>query len=462
MNIGGKLRAADLGGLPSWREIGMFAPAIVPQPLQAQLSTDDAQVWQRSATPLTGRMIRVGTAVLGLGVGLAVAGPSGVVLAGLAMVPLLAAPFLTARWLRARQSQISARVDGRTIARLNEMRGHWVVRYFAPHAWAPLFEARVQLQLGNGRAAARAFADTQRLSALGTSEALVLGRAEGHLIAGEKKEAVELLDTYAQGTQLSANAHLLLGVAYLGDSGRAKMALAPLTSAQSTLGDDPRCRAALVLAQDRHGKSEDVARGLAEIKDLLDAAPGQDTVLADLLKRVRKLARSRERASGKRRSAKPVATTAAKPSSHATSVAESRKKKERKKRKSKREREREKKRGDKRNKPIDGKSAQAPQLVASRRPGAPIGPGPARGSEMSSRPATPRREPKSLAIEVSVDAAVVASTVALPPVPTVSRTRFTAPQLSQRGTTATQTTPGLDADWDAILEDNAQGDQTES
>lgn len=277
--------------LPDRREIGIFARTVVAESRIAPPPIVDDRVWQRSALPLSGRLIRYGAAATGALIGGIVGGVAGIVMFVVAAAPVLVVPVIVAAKLRSITAELVGG-DGRAIARLHTLRELPWLRHFAPNAWAPAQEARLQLALGNGKAAARAFADVERLTAERDDESLTLARAHAHLLVAERKEALALLEPLAERGRLSDRGKFVLAVAYLGDGSRAKLALPILEELADRIGDDPAHRVALLLARARFAdprlRTEDVATRVGELD--LDAI-AEDAVLADIVKRLRKLVR---------------------------------------------------------------------------------------------------------------------------------------------------------------------------
>ncbi len=210
---------------------------------------------------------------------------------------------------------------------LKALRGRWAVRIFAPVAWISLQEGKLQLCLDDGRAAAKAFAATARLSRVsGKKPELLSAQAHGLLMAGDRREARMMLQTLAKTETLAARDQLNLGIALVLENGDPGEAEERLSSARETFGDHPRLLAALALAMEKS------KRGGAEALKLFRAARAviqteedrsevaRDLLALELLKRGRKVFRAQLRGKEKRVRTKSVDKLVRAPAPASTAV----------------------------------------------------------------------------------------------------------------------------------------------
>ncbi|MBK8235465.1 MAG: hypothetical protein IPK74_07930 [Deltaproteobacteria bacterium] len=297
-------------------------------------------VWSRGGRPLGGMVLRLGVGATFLLLALLI--PEPVTRIVFAIAGLIVLVFLGPIMDR-RLGTIAEAIDrvdrGRANTWLGSLEKLRVVQMFAPHAWVALQKGRLHLVVGNGRAAAKSLSDCARISGATGHAALISGQAHGLLLAGDRKEARELLQELEKQQKLGARDHLDLGIALLEDVGRTAVAKQHLDLAREQLGGHPRVLAALALALAR---GDDTTAAL----ELLDAAQAHDDLEDDelareLLKRARKALRPALDAAEKRaRKAKQATEIAARPAAAAPSRTEAKKdrKDRRKERREKRQR----------------------------------------------------------------------------------------------------------------------------
>ncbi|MCX4244052.1 tetratricopeptide repeat protein [Paraliomyxa miuraensis] len=248
-------------------------------------------VWSRSGRPLQGRLTRVmfgSTLVL---IGLAMPWPVvayPLILAGVLGFVLI--PVLSDLLIERRTPSIRAATKGTAQGLLEALDQSVVVTAFAPDAWVTLQRGRLHLALGDGRAAAQAFADTARIVRDPDLPALRSAQARALMLAGDRAAAREHLQALEKADALSSRDRLDLGVVMLGEAARADQAREHLQAAYEGLGQHPQAAAALAVALARAGEEE---RAL----ELLQAAETEagdgdgDELLQDLLKRAQKVLR---------------------------------------------------------------------------------------------------------------------------------------------------------------------------
>ena len=287
----------------------------VPDPTQAQVP---AQLWLRSGRPMFGTAIRVYVA-FSIIVSALIFVPRGPVLWGMLGAGVLAFvlfPLVVQGLLAPLERRVLAAGRREATPLLQEVRARGLVRRFAPHAWLTLQEGRLHLRRGDGRAAARAFTETLRLSRNADSPALISAQAQALLLADQPEQARELLVALGRRQALGAGDQLTLGLALLGGKGNGREALAHVQAAQAGLGDLPRVLAALALALHRADQAEAGLVALQQAQDSLGSEP--DPFDEALIQRGVKLLRTAQKAQdrrerkgqGKRERVEPVARVA--------------------------------------------------------------------------------------------------------------------------------------------------------
>ncbi|MEE9382406.1 MAG: hypothetical protein V3V08_03215 [Nannocystaceae bacterium] len=376
---------------------------------------------------------------------LALGGVAGYAVGAAALIPLFAAAPIAAALLRRAQRGLDARSKSHARRALDEMRGSWLARYFAPHAWVPLQQARVQLRLGNGRAAAKAFAEVRRLTHCEADADLVAGEAEGRLMAGDRKDALALFAEIAAPERFSARGRLHLGIAWLSDGGRAKLAVQHLEAAREQIGGGERGAAALVLAYHRVGRMEEALALGAQLAE--SGASQDDPLTADLVKRAHKVLRTTRRARRPKRAGdreRRVSSTRAPDGSNRPKSAAS---PGRKRKKGRRTRKREKP-GPAREaaeREVAARAAVEREVAPHSGPVLPAPPRLATAPGFHASVALPSRTSRDRP-------AVPPGTVGLPPVPTVEKRRLglLPPVVSKPASTTVLA--GAHDGWDELLE----------
>ncbi|HWB73394.1 MAG TPA: hypothetical protein VG755_00535 [Nannocystaceae bacterium] len=256
-------------------------------------------VWSRGSRPWPGRALRFGFASLFLGLALAVPDLTTrlIFVATGVLALLFIQPLMDSRLEAIGRAigEADRRRASRLLASLDTQR---LVVLFASHGWVALQRGRLNLVLGNGRAAAKSFFDASRILGVPGLPALVSAQAHALMMAGDRKEARPLLQTLEKGELLSPRDRVDLGLALLEESGRASAARTQLEAAREQLGGHPRVLAGLALA---YARTDDGNEGLA----LLEAAEkadgiADDEIATELVKRARKALRPVMEAAEKR------------------------------------------------------------------------------------------------------------------------------------------------------------------
>jgi hypothetical protein len=301
-------------------------------------------VWSKGSRPLVGRALRFGAASLFFMFALVIPDLTVrlvfVVLGVLAL--LFLQPLMDSR-LEAIGREIGEADRRRASKLLAQLDFRRVVVFFASHGWVALQRGRLNLVLGNGRAAAKAFFDASRILGAPELPALMSAQAHALTIAGDRKEARPLLQALEKRELLSPRDRIDFGLALLEESGRAAQARAHLEAAREQLGGHPRVLAGLALACAR---TDDGTEGLA-LLETAEAADGlaDDEIATELVKRAKKALRPVIEAAEKRQR---KARAAAVPSSERAAAAEPASAKSSKKdRKDRRKERREKRRAAK-------------------------------------------------------------------------------------------------------------------
>jgi hypothetical protein len=269
----------------------------VPDPTQAQVP---AQLWLRSGRPMFGTAVRVYVAFAIIAGGLIFV-PRGPVLWGMiggGVLAFVLFPLVIQGLLAPLERRVLAAGRREATPLLQEVRARGLVRRFAPHAWLTLQEGRLHLRRGDGRAAARAFTETLRLSRSADTPALISAQAQALVIAEQPEQARELLQALGRRQALSAGDQLTLGLALLGGKGNGREALAHIQAAQAGLGDLPRVLAALALALHRADQAEAGLVALQQAQDSL--GPDPDPFDEGLVQRGVKLLRTVQKAQERR------------------------------------------------------------------------------------------------------------------------------------------------------------------
>ncbi len=254
------------------------------------------ELWRQSGTPIYGWLIRGWVAVVLIAGGGVIASVTGSVyawaLAPVGIAVFFAIPTLVESLVL---NRLAAKVDSveqshdadKGHAVLDELRNNATVKMLAPHGWFRVQEGRVHLAVGDGRAAAKAFAEAERVSTHASDKyPLISARAHALVLAGDRKQARELLAKLRKADALSDLDHLNFGVVLLSEAGHNQEALGHLQQAREAFNDDPRVLAGLVLALQRCDRPEEAAALLGEAEAAVEAS--KDQLAQDLLKRAKK------------------------------------------------------------------------------------------------------------------------------------------------------------------------------
>ena len=156
-----------------------------------------AEVWSKSGRPWQAQAMRFGLPAILLTASLfAAPGSTGFfVVIGVAVVILFGLlPVIDLYLGRIERQVLAARSRDDADKVLKKLRDDAFVQQFSPLAWRRLQEARIQLLLEDGRAAARGFNEAARLSGVGADKQRPLKRAEAENTAVR----VDLSDQRAQ------------------------------------------------------------------------------------------------------------------------------------------------------------------------------------------------------------------------------------------------------------------------
>lgn len=248
-------------------------------------------VWRRSKRPARGTFFRFTFALTFVLLGVGIPWPEAkLALVALGVAAFVALPALIdARLERIEREELLGADRAKASALLRGLEQRRLVALFAPHAWVSLQKGRLHLRLGDGRGAARAFAEAARLSGDPEQPALMSAQAHALTISGDRRDARALLGKLENEGTLGPHDHLNLGINLI-EGGRAKQALEHLETAASVLVEHPRVAAARSLALAKADRLEEAleaytqAEGLDGLED--------DALAPDLLKRARKALRS--------------------------------------------------------------------------------------------------------------------------------------------------------------------------
>ncbi|MCA9715031.1 MAG: tetratricopeptide repeat protein, partial [Myxococcales bacterium] len=255
---------------------GELPPVVVPPHL-----------WMRSGRPGPGRVLHYGVplafAVIGLTAD-STAAKMSLIGAGLLLWVLI--PAVTQNALEKIGRTIEGASRRRAGSLLRTLRGRPLVSLFAPYAWVTLQEARLHLKLGDGKAAARAFAETARLCRQPDAVMLVSAQAHALVVAGDRKNARRLLNKLLKAKLVGPRDQLDLAIVLLTTSEKkARQALAYIEAARKTIGDHPRLVAAHAVALLQLEKVDKASEMLERAQIYLQEDP--DPVVDDLVRRGR-------------------------------------------------------------------------------------------------------------------------------------------------------------------------------
>jgi tetratricopeptide (TPR) repeat protein len=195
-------------------------------------------------------------------------------------------PALTQNALTKIERTIESASRRRAGALLRTLRSRLFVSVFAPRAWVSLQEARLHLKLGDGKAAARGFAETARRCRQPDAVMLVSAQAHALVVAGDRKNARKLLNKLSKAKLLSPRDQLDLAIVLLTTSEKkARQALAYVDAARKTIGEHPRLIAAHALALLQLEKVDEASEQLERAQIFLQEDP--DPVVDDLVRRGR-------------------------------------------------------------------------------------------------------------------------------------------------------------------------------
>ncbi len=255
---------------------GELPPVVVPPHL-----------WMRSGRPGPGRALHYGVPLTFAAIGLtAETTAAKMSFIGVGLLLWVLIPALTQNALERIGRTIENASRRRAGSLLRTLRGRPLVSLFAPYAWVTLQEARLHLKLGDGKAAARAFAETARLCRQPDAVMLVSAQAHALVVAGDRKNARRLLNKLLKAKLVGPRDQLDLAIVLLSTSEKkARQALAYIEAARKTIGEHPRLVAAHALALLQLEKVDKASALLEKAQIYLQDDP--DPVVDDLVRRGR-------------------------------------------------------------------------------------------------------------------------------------------------------------------------------
>jgi tetratricopeptide (TPR) repeat protein len=268
------------------------------------------EVWRRGKRPGRGMFIRAMSASTLALTGLAM--PTlqmQVALLAIAAIVFAMLPVLTDSRLASIENEVQWADRSQATKLLETLEQRRLVALFAPFAWVQLQKGRLHLRLGDGRGAARAFAEAARLCGQPEQPALLGAQAHGLTLSGDRKEAHALLRTLEQRDALTPYDRLNLGIVLI-EEGRAKQAAEHLEGAAEVLDQHPRALAAFALALAKAERVDEAAEVFERAEAIEDL--DEDALAPDLLKRARKALRGAEPKSPRRSAEAAPAKTKAK------------------------------------------------------------------------------------------------------------------------------------------------------
>jgi tetratricopeptide (TPR) repeat protein len=214
---------------------------------------------------------------IGVSVGFALAGIAGWFLSrSMGMRPL--------HRLDGEVRETSSAAGARTL--LASLRERKSVEWFAPANFTPLMEGRLQLRIGDFRAAAAAYARAGQASvAPEAARSMHAAQAHALVMAGDHKEALAQLSELGDLKDFDPQVRLDLAIAKLSIPGSTKGVVDELEALEGGLAAHPRALAAKSVALHREG---DTDGAIACFERLAAQETRADPVLHALVKRARK------------------------------------------------------------------------------------------------------------------------------------------------------------------------------
>jgi len=219
--------------------------------------------------------------------GVVASGSTRVVLIGVGVICLVLIPALIQHRLEALADRVLSATREQALELRRSLKSRPLVSLFAPSAWVTLQDAQLALRLGDGKVAAQLFAETARRCRRPDAVMLVSAQAHALVVANERPEARELLNTLASAKLLGPRDQLDLGIVMLLDSNKkSRQAMAYLEAARKTIGDHPRVGAAMALGLQRAERVDEAAELLEKAQISLQEEP--DAVVEVLVHRARR------------------------------------------------------------------------------------------------------------------------------------------------------------------------------
>lgn len=259
-------------------------------------------VWSRSGRPLQGRLTRALFVSMMVLIGLALPWPAlSYSLMTTGVLGFFLIPIVTDVIIERREPRIMAADEDNASAQLDALEKSVLISSFAPDAWVTLQRGRLFLTMGDGRAAAQAFADTARVLRDPTMASMRSAQARALMLAGDRSAAREHLDALEEAGALTSRDWLDLGVAMLDESARADRAREYLEGAHDALDGHPQASAALAISLARLGRGPKIERAMELLSQAEAEATPDDRMAQALLKRARKALRPALEAKRKRK-----------------------------------------------------------------------------------------------------------------------------------------------------------------
>jgi len=253
----------------------------------------DSSCWTRAPRPFKGRLLSFNIAALslllawaaraqiGVAVGFALAGIVGWFIArAMGMRPL--------HRLDGEVRDTTTAASARSL--LGSLRERKLLDWFAPANFTPLMEGRLQLRIGDFRAAAAAYARAAQASvAPEVTRSMQAAQAHALVMAGDHKEALSRLNDLGDLKDFDPQVRLDLAIAKLSAPGSMRQVVDELEALGGGLASHPRALAAKSLALHREGQVDAAIDCFDQLSEHERAA---DPVVDALVKRARKSLRS--------------------------------------------------------------------------------------------------------------------------------------------------------------------------
>lgn len=250
-------------------------------------------LWMRSARPTPGKILQAvlpGILIMAGVLASRTALQFSLILGGVGLYLLLPALILGRLEKIGREVLAADRKTAEELLRTLRVRP--IVNFFAPHAWLTLQEGILSLKVGDGRFAAKNFAETAVLVRQPDAVMLISAQAHALVLAGERTDARELLQRLARENLISPRDQLDLGIVLLLDTKKNRQAQTYIENARKTIGDHPRVLAALALALQKAERIDEASEMLEQVQVMVTKETEVDPIVEDLTKRLSKALQS--------------------------------------------------------------------------------------------------------------------------------------------------------------------------